>query len=399
MALALPLCLACHKQGDGSADAQKILEQNRDAMFGLKSLRVDCITTLTYDKPGVAKRYEFATLTAEKPMQMRYDGWEGKAAISKAPAEGAEYTFACDGKSYYTQFGNSYRKEPQDRVNADDMHTILEPWEGFWSQKDSKLEQLQQLPKEIPGSSYEISADGSEDVNGVPCDKVKVHEITSFADQKQEYNETLYIGKDDHLLRRQVQHVDFDGKGGFTRDAYLVNFDLHPSIDPKIYKYVPPPGAKVEDDSPPPPVLANGKKAPDFSAITGSNKKVKLSDFRGKVVVLDFWASWCGPCRESMPHTQEVIKKLQGDGMPVVAFAVDDGEAVDPFKSWVADNKTKYANIEYAHAQNVSSELYKVTGIPTQFILDKHGIVRASFVGYGGPTNDLEFAILAALTK
>ncbi|MFY7954167.1 MAG: TlpA family protein disulfide reductase, partial [Armatimonadaceae bacterium] len=58
-----------------------------------------------------------------------------------------------------------------------------------------------------------------------------------------------------------------------------------------------------------PPLLANGKDAPDFTSFTLDGKPVKLSDLRGKTVILDFWSTWCGPCKASMPHIEEVWKK------------------------------------------------------------------------------------------
>jgi hypothetical protein len=101
-----------------------------------------------------------------------------------------------------------------------------------------------------------------------------------------------------------------------------------------------------------------------------------------------------------MPHNQQVVSKLQAEGLPVALLAVDNSEPRDAFVDWVHWGEAKFPSITFAHIppeNDVSSEAYHVSSIPTQYVLDRSGIVRASFVGYGGPTDDLEKAIRAAL--
>ena len=67
------------------------------------------------------------------------------------------------------------------------------------------------------------------------------------------------------------------------------------------------------------PVLQPGALAPDFVSRDASGKAVRISDFKGKVVILDFWATWCGPCQASMPHTQTLAKNFKDQGVVVLA--------------------------------------------------------------------------------
>ena len=119
--------------------------------------------------------------------------------------------------------------------------------------------------------------------------------------------------------------------------------------------------------------------APDFDLLDLEGNHVHLSDYRGKVVVLDFWATWCPPCRRAMPHLQELSDKYADQGIVVVAVSVDQGglKAVKPFieqqgytfKVVLADGK-------------VSRAYGGVSSIPTTFFITPDGRIAGHFVGY-----------------
>jgi peroxiredoxin len=139
-------------------------------------------------------------------------------------------------------------------------------------------------------------------------------------------------------------------------------------------------------------LLAPGTVAPDFVMHDVNDKEVHLSDFKGKVVVLDFWATWCGPCISSFPHTQTLAEKYAGEEVVVLASGTSD--KIAEFKKWIPLNQSKYPNMRFVFDLNerdsptfdkrASASLYGVTGIPTQFVLGRDGKVVASIVGNGG---------------
>ncbi|MEY4004578.1 MAG: hypothetical protein RLZZ221_674 [Verrucomicrobiota bacterium] len=173
------------------------------------------------------------------------------------------------------------------------------------------------------------------------------------------------------LLRAGVKLAAADMPKKITTDA-----DLKAYLDERA----------ARSASPRIKMLEPGAVAPDFTTTDLAGKPVKLSDYRGKVVVLDFWATWCGPCINSMPHTQEVAAKYKDQGVVVLGSCTSDTR--DKFESWVKANQAKYPDFIFSHdpaergADRASAKLYGVGGIPQQFIIGRDGKIAATVTGY-----------------
>lgn len=140
-----------------------------------------------------------------------------------------------------------------------------------------------------------------------------------------------------------------------------------------------------------------GKTAPEVSLSTIDGKAVKLSDQKGKVVVLDFWATWCPPCRLSLPHVQELSQKkdLLEKGLAVFAVnAKEDKEDVEPFMK-----KNSYSFTVLMDAEGKAMDAYGVRGIPTTVVVGRDGKVKNVFVGFNPKESPkaLDAAVEAAL--
>ncbi len=126
-----------------------------------------------------------------------------------------------------------------------------------------------------------------------------------------------------------------------------------------------------------PPVAENDKTemkelAPDFTVIDAEGNTVKLSDFRGKPVVLNFWASWCGPCKFEMPDFNEQYALL-GDEVEFLMVNLTDGsrETVDTAKKFIADNEYKFP--VYFDTKNEAVLAYGAYSIPATYFIDAEG--------------------------
>ena len=132
----------------------------------------------------------------------------------------------------------------------------------------------------------------------------------------------------------------------------------------------------VEGCSAPPPAASTGA-AMDFSAKNLDGKVVKLSDFRGKMVLVNFWAVWCGPCQEEIPELVDLYKNYRDKGF--VILGVSDPSDLSEIKTFVAQHKMDYPIVIDPGA--ISDE-YSVVGFPTSILIDRNGKIVKKFTGY-----------------
>jgi DsbE subfamily thiol:disulfide oxidoreductase len=119
-----------------------------------------------------------------------------------------------------------------------------------------------------------------------------------------------------------------------------------------------------------------GQKAPDFNLLNEKDEKVSLAQFAGKVVVLNFWATWCGPCREEMPELQRFHQQKDAD---VVLLGIDIKEDKDTIIQFMKRAGYSYPVVRDTFAQ--AADTYQIRAIPTTYVLDKQGIIRYKKVG------------------
>jgi len=120
-----------------------------------------------------------------------------------------------------------------------------------------------------------------------------------------------------------------------------------------------------------------GKEAPDFVLHDLEGKQVKLSDFRGKAVLLNFWATWCGPCKVEMPWFVEMQKQYGPQGLQIIGVALDDSgkEAIQKFAKEMGVNYT------ILQGHDAVGDAYGAVGLPTTYFIDRGGKIIDSDSG------------------
>lgn len=118
--------------------------------------------------------------------------------------------------------------------------------------------------------------------------------------------------------------------------------------------------------------------APDFTLRSKDHGNLRLEDHRGQVLMVNFWASWCGPCRQEMPLMEQLYQKYSKFGFEILAVNVDE-------RSELADGFLAKVPVSFPilyDADNQISELYEVDAMPTTFMIDRDGTIRYLHRGY-----------------
>ena len=119
-----------------------------------------------------------------------------------------------------------------------------------------------------------------------------------------------------------------------------------------------------------------GNPAPDFT-VQDSDRKVSLNELRGKIVVLNFWATWCPPCVEEMPSLVKMQQKMKPKGVEVVAVSVDADEGA--YRRFLKDHGVDLLTVR--DVDQKSNNLYGTFKFPETYIIDRNGVLRRKFIG------------------
>ncbi len=120
-------------------------------------------------------------------------------------------------------------------------------------------------------------------------------------------------------------------------------------------------------------------KAPDFTLRDGNGKTYSLSDFKGKMVIIDFWATWCPPCKKEIPDFIDLYSKFHDKGLEILGISVDQG-------GWMVTNEFATSHgMNYPVMMANRDVVYQyggISSIPTTYIIDQKGRIAAQFTGY-----------------
>lgn len=139
----------------------------------------------------------------------------------------------------------------------------------------------------------------------------------------------------------------------------------------------------------------SGQPAPAFNLKRiGADGSVSLSDMKGKVVLVDFWASWCGPCRQSLPLYNKLRAEFPRQDFDIVAINLD--EELGDAKSFLAQHPVEYTTLQ--NPQGDIAKAFELKGMPSSYLVDRDGVVRATHVGFDPKDIDALRSQIATLT-
>jgi thiol-disulfide isomerase/thioredoxin len=127
------------------------------------------------------------------------------------------------------------------------------------------------------------------------------------------------------------------------------------------------------------PELARARMSPPFTITTIDGQRISMDDLQGKVVLLDFWATWCLPCREALPHIQQVAKKFQGQPLVILSVSLDSDER--KWKEFIGKNEMTWPQYRDGGFTGPVAKIFAVTAIPHTFTIDADGVLQEEHIG------------------
>lgn len=375
-----------------SAEARQLLDAIRDAYKDAKSLKLAGTISSDIDMNGEQlKNTADFTAAFEAPLKFRHQTTE-KSTGGKLDAQ----LFGGTGKKLYAfepKYNYVYTADaPKKKVKSAELPSTLI---GLMSQLNPSL-----LLALVPDASEELmdGVDQLTKVDDVVIDGTQ-HPALKLSFGKESVL-TIAFDPKTHLVRRAV----WDRKGyAIARKQQDVNkvevtidyttLDSQSGVKDVDFAWTPPVGARdvtsladagggdasdEEVDAGAAAALV-GKPAPDFSLKQLDGTVVKLSDLKGQVIMLDFWATWCGPCRASMPHLDAIYKEFGDQGLK--AYAVNLREKDTVIKPFV--QKTNLLMPVLLDSDGKVANSFGVSGIPQTVVIDKEGKVVKVTVGSG----------------
>jgi thiol-disulfide isomerase/thioredoxin len=384
--------IACVAFGRGAAmatddpDPRALLRQSTEAIAAIKSVRYTAVREAAGELAGRTPEVRGSVLV-EPAYPSEPTAWRLRIQGTRTDvnqAAGVEFLNVADGRRASTLRPNekTLLEGPPEAVGdmLADGGQYLVSWLMRWPSMVDTLV----LKQDMANLSYA----GRRLVAGVPCDVVMVDLRQS---ERNEQSAWYALGVEDRLPRRVEVHYRTRAGDGFailTISGLRVNEptapeDFAPPALPEGFERRPytPRVQFATPDAMPAAILEPGQAAPAFALKDAKGREVSSTDLRGRVVLLEFWATWCGPCIRAMPAIQKLHEEFADQGLSVFGINVWDAQA-DPVK-FKAERGFTYGLL--LQGDSVAAR-FGVSGIPAFFLIGKDGVILHSASGFGPDT-------------
>jgi thiol-disulfide isomerase/thioredoxin len=297
----------------------------------------------------------------ELPIPFRFRS-DGTMTIPDAPDE-VRFTTAYDGKKVFALDYDQSKLLVGDLMTGgtDLLAGTTELLRDVFVNPEPYSEELKAQKLEYMGFA--------KDVFGYKCYVVKV----TFSD---EFSIRWFIAFDD-LLPRRMDRIFQTPDGEVSVRYFIKDLEVNPTISLDDFAIATPEGfAQEQYDNT--GLLPVGSLAPDWTLKDIDGQTVSLSDFRGQVVLMDFWATWCGPCKIAMPGVQKISESFADKGVKVLGIQTWDEGKYEEGKAYMRKQGFTYTNLI---AGDDVADVYQVTGIPTFYVIGRDGTIIYRMVG------------------
>lgn len=373
--------------GKVDAEARKALDGIVAAHKALTSFSADCTFTATQ---GTQTQNAKSTLAYALPNKISVKSTLGGDT-------GVQRTVISDGTSVFTTI--SAQKDKYTKADADKTSVTIARALAQGGVGTGLLALLVADPKAVdkvlPPTLTSLTFGPDETVGGTESRTV-VGLGSSPGSPPLQF--TFVFGKADNLLRR----ITISGRGDqqFSLSEEYTNVQANPTLPAETFKFTPPAGATLAETPVEAPAydprLKVGAKPLPFSGTDTAGKPISLAAYKGKVVLVDFWATWCGPCVGEVPNVVRVYNKYKAKGFNVIGVSLDRENDKNRLLAFTKENAMPWPQIyDGKFWEAALAKAYGVQSIPFTLLIGRDGKIAA--VGARG--EELEPAVLAALAK
>ncbi len=269
-----------------------------------------------------------------------------------------------------------WRKQYSEQAADKSSDSSLSPAESGW------IGWLKQIDKKLAAGKLQPPETTEIDGRRVKCMVIiGPPSAREWPDPSMKQQTTYWIDRDRKILAKEesvIYSTVPEHKFDYVATTTYNVVEFNPSLPDSMFKFIPPIGAERVDSFEAGPIALVGKSAPSLKLKTLEGKDFDLASLRGKPVIVDFWATWCVPCRQSMPHVAKLSKEFKARGLDLVSVSLDE----DPDDAARYIEQHKYSWTHLADPKSQSERDWGQSAIPRLVLIGKDGKVLFDSQGY-----------------